>query len=654
MFWKHLFSWMVVGLFALAATARAQSFLSPAGSEFVANAFTKGAQSQPALAIRADDGFVAAWRDGGDLPGGIKARLFDATGSPASPEIWVDQSGVPDDGPRIGCAVDGSFAVTWSAGQDVWVRRFDRDGGPLGVKLRVNLIPAPSSLNYFPDLAMAPGGTFVVVWRQIILGVGDALWAARFDNQGGRNGNPFPVSPDGAAVFNPRLAIAVDGGFLAAWEVGYHVMVRRFGPLGASAAPAVQIDDDSDTTYTFVDLAPPFLHSDGTATVIWAVAASGLMGRRLDATGAPLGGVSLISSYFWTEEPLAAATDPAGDILVIGGGNDWLRGLFVDHDLVAQSDVFQVGGQYFAASDPVLAASYSGNFVALWTSGFTQTPTYTTLPTVVGTDGDSAGIAGQRFGPPRCLPSSGLLCLGPDGRFEARLNWKNPLTGETGAGQPVHLTSDTGAFWFFSDQNLELMVKVLDGSGFNGQFWIYTGALSNVEYTLTVTDSITGAERAYHNPPSQFGNVGDVNAFAAAPSFFPVRRFPANPLQQPGEGCPPVTEYNPRSLCLGAGQFSVSVTFEDPSTGALRAAVAVPLGRRDSGVFWFFAETNLELMVKILDGRAVNGGFWFFYGALSDVDYTISVLNTKTGAVKTYHNPKGTLASGADINAFSP
>jgi hypothetical protein len=41
-----------------------------------------------------------------------------------------------------------------------------------------------------------------------------------------------------------------------------------------------------------------------------------------------------------------------------------------------------------------------------------------------------------------------------------------------------------------------------------------------------------------------------------------------------------------------------------------------------SGFFWFFTRDNIELVVKALDARAVNGHFWFFYGALSDVGYT--------------------------------
>jgi hypothetical protein len=39
----------------------------------------------------------------------------------------------------------------------------------------------------------------------------------------------------------------------------------------------------------------------------------------------------------------------------------------------------------------------------------------------------------------------------------------------------------------------------------------------------------------------------------------------------------------------------------------------VPLGA-DTGYFWFFEDTNVELVVKVLDGRAINGHTWVFYG----------------------------------------
>jgi hypothetical protein len=72
----------------------------------------------------------------------------------------------------------------------------------------------------------------------------------------------------------------------------------------------------------------------------------------------------------------------------------------------------------------------------------------------------------------------------------------------------------------------------------------------------------------------------------------------------------------------------------------------------DTGYFWFFSSSNVELVVKVLDGRAVNGHFWVFYGALSDVEYTITVADTQTGRYRTYTNANGNLASVADTTAF--
>jgi hypothetical protein len=50
--------------------------------------------------------------------------------------------------------------------------------------------------------------------------------------------------------------------------------------------------------------------------------------------------------------------------------------------------------------------------------------------------------------------------------------------------------------------------------------------------------------------------------------------------------------------------------------------------------------------------RAINGHLWFFYGALSSVEYELSVTDTQTGAVREYRSPSGRLASVADMEAF--
>jgi hypothetical protein len=103
------------------------------------------------------------------------------------------------------------------------------------------------------------------------------------------------------------------------------------------------------------------------------------------------------------------------------------------------------------------------------------------------------------------------------------------------------------------------------------------------------------------------------------------------------------------ALCLDP-LYRVTVDFVDPETGATRQARAVPFSL-ESGAFWFFDPDNLELFVKVLDGSAVNGHTWVFHGALTDVEYTLTVDDSK-GSVWTYHNPRGRMHSGADTSAL--
>jgi photosystem II stability/assembly factor-like uncharacterized protein len=108
----------------------------------------------------------------------------------------------------------------------------------------------------------------------------------------------------------------------------------------------------------------------------------------------------------------------------------------------------------------------------------------------------------------------------------------------------------------------------------------------------------------------------------------------------PPAGCP---------LQLGDGRFSVAV---DWTTSTARGTASPVSLTRDTGYFWFFTPNNVELVLKVVDGRAFNGKFWVFYGALSNVEYTITVKDTQAGTTKTYFNPSGQLASVADTAAF--
>lgn len=266
--------------------------------------------------------------------------------------------------------------------------------------------------------------------------------------------------------------------------------------------------------------------------------------------------------------------------------------------------------------------------------------------------------------PPGCQPDGQTLCL-QGGRFRVRVDWQAVHAHTTGIGKALAISSDTGSFSFFDPSNQELVVKVLDGRGLNGAFWVFYGALTNVQYELEVTDTLTGAVKTYFNPQDRQASVADTQAFpvaaADAVSATPLRTTEPLAASLGGSTTVPAWLAAPArsspscatvgsSLCLG-GRFQVQVRWV--AHGGLGMGTAVSL-TPDSGYFWFFDSANVELITKIVDGTSVNGNFWFFYGALSDVTYLITVTDTQTGAERTYFNFQGTLASSADTSAFSP
>ena len=109
-----------------------------------------------------------------------------------------------------------------------------------------------------------------------------------------------------------------------------------------------------------------------------------------------------------------------------------------------------------------------------------------------------------------CTTGGTTLCVNQS-RFQVTLDWRQPSTGRSGQGMATAITDDTGYFWFFNEDNVELVIKVLRGN--NGFYWVYYGALTGLETTITVTDTLTGAVKTYPNPSGPPVSFADINAF---------------------------------------------------------------------------------------------------------------------------------------------
>ena len=282
--------------------------------------------------------------------------------------------------------------------------------------------------------------------------------------------------------------------------------------------------------------------------------------------------------------------------------------------------------------------------------------------------GIPADLARITLAPPeQCVSGPETLCLN-GGRFRVEAVWRGALysgggvsPSAGGVGQASPITDDTGSFWFFDTANLELVVKVLDGGGVNGDFWVFYGGLTNLEYIITVTDTEAGIIQSYYNvggtycpanAPCPLASVADTEAFpgASATASSALVTSPAAPVASAAAAAGPCVS-DAQTLCELDGRFQVRVEFQGSPSGPTQAASAVSL-TDDTGYFWFFDAANIEVVVKTLDGTSINGHYWVFSGALSNVQYAITVTDLETGAVQTYENPFGQLAGFADTLAF--
>jgi hypothetical protein len=113
--------------------------------------------------------------------------------------------------------------------------------------------------------------------------------------------------------------------------------------------------------------------------------------------------------------------------------------------------------------------------------------------------------------------TSTQLCLSGS-RFTVTAKWQTP-DGVTGIGTVVPGSSaSSGLFWFFSPDNWEVMIKVLDGCGVNGYKWAFSAATTNVHYQLIVGDVRTGQIKRYFNYQGEIAAAQtDVTAFQTCP-----------------------------------------------------------------------------------------------------------------------------------------
>ena len=559
---------------------------------------------QPGTTVRTLDGQIIAQ---GGTGSSVLGRRFNPQGEPVEEGEIVVSTGSAGESARPNASTDknGNTFITWQDDDGVKGRILSPDGTFTTGQFTV----AGNSQALNPVVATSASGGAVVAWRQTE-GTPIGIIVQRF-----QDGFPVGSQIRAAAPINakaPAVAMDDDGGFVVAWDQnanGRDVFVRRFNADGSAVGPAFRAhaETQGDQERPSVDL-----NAAGDLAVVWEE--RGGVARALAGTA---GGTSILGRTFngadqaTTEEIVVAETEvgeePVAPDVTIGDDDD-VTVVFQREDAA----------------------------------------------------GESAGIFRREILPPSqpetCVEDAQTICLN-DGRFRVTADWRAGVN--SGSAQAERLTDDTAYFWFFDQDNVELVIKSLDGCGVNGRFWTFGAALTDVEVDIRVDDTATGQSVAYFNPAGPFAPILDTDAFATCPEssvtgppqdlrlveekvMAEMEQLLARGSdlaivgpQAPGASCVPTAT----RLCLRGGRFAVEASFRafDGSNGQAEQVAITS----DTGYFWFFDPSNVEIVVKVLDGCGLSNTYWVFAGGLTNVEVDLSVTDTVRNQTVMYQNRLG-------------
>ena len=501
----------------------------------------------------------------------------------------------------------------------------------LGPEFQVNSYTTSHQAS--PAVAADGSGNFVVVWESYYQD--GSLWGAfgqRFNSAGSPVGSEFQVNSfTTGAQGAVEVAGGVSGSFVVVWESSggqdgstEGVFAQRFNSAGAKVGSEFQVN-----TYTTWPQRAPTVAADSSGNFVVAWVSYGqdggqfsarVFGQRFSSAGSTMGSEFQVNSYTTGEQKRPAiAEGGSGNFVVVwnSGYNNQDGsgyGVFGQRFNAAGS---KLGSEFrinsYTTSDqvfPAVAADGSNNFVVVWASK--------------GQDGSGYGVFGQRFD-----------AAGSEVGSEFQVN-----SYTTGDQQWVAVAegSSGGFAVVWSSFGQDGSRSGVFGQQFNSAGGKVGGEFQVNSYTTQDQDApAVAADGSGNFVVAWEGTQGESGA-----GVFGQR------VAGPSSGC----AADGNTLCLNNNRFRVEVTWRNYA-GQTGSGQAVPF-RTDSGLFWFFGPSNLEMLIKVINGCGLNQRYWVYAAATTDVEYQLTVTDTATGLSRQYANTLGNRAAAiTDSSAFA-
>lgn len=287
--------------------------------------------------------------------------------------------------PRVACDDDGNFVYVYSK-WNVYARRFDRDGTPLGNDFLVNQTNNGGEQDETWVAVDPTGGDYMIAWSDrnggdsFEMGIGGRFYRANGTPYGGEF---FINTHTQFSQFDPRIAFTRTGRVIVAWtDAGADGSAGAFGriflPDGTPLTGEILLNQPSTFTQIQPDVA-----SDGAGNFVATyVDASGkygeprqILARRFDANGVPLGNEFLVNTVSaGMQRYPSVACGAAGDFVIAWhdeSGNDGSGfGVFAR---AFHPNGTPKGPQFTLSNTtvgdqkiPLVECDYVGNFIASW------------------------------------------------------------------------------------------------------------------------------------------------------------------------------------------------------------------------------------------------------------------------------------------------
>lgn len=251
---------------------------------------------------------------------------------------------------------------------------------------------------------------------------------------------------------------------------------------------------------------------------------------------------------------------------------------------------------------------------------------------------------------------------------------------------------ESGLLYFFDRDNSEVLIKVLDACRENGHRWVFVAPVTTLAFNLYVDETATEKRWTHRNPRggATATTESDLTAFPCSPepaasttvadggagfdgvdlvdAGFPAAPAPPTSLarvEPPSSGPVRVTQpisageaaaCEPQPVTTLRGGYTVNMCVEHVRNGetVVEEVKDYGLDSEQSAILYFFERSNAEVLIKLLDGCAINGHRWAFVAPVTTLAFNLSIVPPGGGKAWTHENRLDqTAAAKSDIEAFA-